>query len=399
MKLALVLLLPSVAFAAPPPTRARTSVLLIPMDQAAEASSLKLETWMQEEVEAFPSAAVKKTDDLFQIAADDEAEASLKRAERGFEESSKSFADGDADDTERKLRATLKEYQHAAGAMKSCGHYCDGLAMYAALMQKRGDTEEAKLALIDLLALNPTYEINARKLGHELISLKTQVATGHASVLRGNATIKTRPSGARVYLDGEFRGFSPVTISTLPVGKHLLRIERPGFKRFGQIIEVSPDDVDVAAQLEATGAWKSWDGMMDKVAQDAARGQGASLSSLGKLLALDRAVIGTLKEVDENGATEVSVGVFDLRSGKRLSSRKVVYQGDEYGQLKNEVGKLVNALLNAADGPKETAVRSSDPLDRTSGMEDWSGEDKGGKVQKKKGAGDPLDGVSGMEDW
>ena len=117
------------------------------------------------------------------------------------------------------------------------------------------------------------------------------------------------------------------------------------------------------------------------------------------LAALDRAVIGTLKEVDENGATEVSVGVFDLRSGKRLSSRKVVYQGDEYGQLKNEVGRLVNALLNAADGPKETAVRSSDPLDRTNGMEDWSGEDKGGKVQKKKGAGDPLDGVSGMEDW
>lgn len=399
MKLALLALIPAVAFAASPPSHARTSVLLIPMDQSAEASSLKMETWMEEALEQFPNAQVRRSDELFGLPADEEAEASLKRAEQGFAESSKSFHDGDPEDTERKLRATLKEFPHAAGAMKQCGHYCDAIALYAALMQKRGDTEEAKLALIDLLALEPTYELDAKKLGHDLLTLRSQVATSRSAALRGNAVIKTRPAGARVYVDGEFKGFAPLTVSTLPIGKHLLRIERPGFKRYGAVMEVTPDDVEVAAQLQPTQAWRSWDAQMDKVAQEAARGQGTTLTAVGKTLALDRAVIGTVKSAGDTGETEITVGVFDLKAGRRLATRRVVYQGDEYGQLRNEVGRLVNALLVSVDQPKEKASRSADPLDSASGMEDWSGEDRGGKVSKQKGNGDPLDGVNGTEDW
>ena len=396
-RLLLATILPALAFAAPPPTQSRTSVLLIPMDQGAEASAVKLEAYMVEALEAFPAAKVKKSDELFGLPGDEEAEASLRRAEKGYAESRRAFEAKEYEDAERKLRATLKEYQRAAGALKACDHYCDAIAMYAAVMQKRGDTEEAKLALLDLIALSPTYEIDVKRMGRELVSLRSQVATSRSAQFRGSAIIRTRPSGARVYLDGEFKGYSPVTIHTLPVGKHLLAVERPGFYRHGQVIEVTPDDVEVAAELEPTKQWKAWDGQMDKVAADAAKGQGASLSQVGRMLALDRALIGTLKEVSDQG-TEVSLGVFDLRTGKQLASRRAVYQGDEYGQLKNEVGRLVTALLNSVDRPKEVP-RSSDPLDHTSGMEEWSGEDRGGRNQKVDSSGDPLDSISGMEDW
>lgn len=398
MKLALLALVPAIAFAAPPPSARRTTVLLIPMDQGAEANSLQFETYMQEALEEFPGSQVKKSDELFGLPGDEEAEESLKRAEKGFDESLKAFDGEDVDDAERKLRATLKEFQRAAGAMKDCGHYCDALVMYAAVLHKRGDSEEAKLALLDLIALDPTYEVDAKKVGKELVSLRTQVATSRGAQFRGNATIKTRPAGARIYVDGEFKGYSPMTVNTLPIGKHLLRVERPGFKRHGQFLEVTPDDVEVMAELQATSAWKNWDGQMDKVATDIARGSTGSLSGVGKSLALDRALIGTVKEVSESGATEVNLGFYDLRAGRKLALRKVVYQGDEYGQLKSELSRLVTALVNSVDAPKESA-KSSDPLDNQSGMEEWSGEDKGGKGQQKKKNGDPLDGVNGMEDW
>lgn len=399
MRLLVLALVPAVALAAPPPTQKRTSVLLIPMDQGAEAASLKLETYMSEALAEFPGAKVKTSDDLFGLPGDEEAEASFKRAEKGYDESRKAFEGEDLEDAERKLRATLKEFGRAAGAMKDCGQYCHTLVMYAAVLQKRGDSEEAKLALLDLLALAPTYEIDVKRMGKDIVSLRSQVATSRSAQFRGSATIKTRPAGARVYVDGEFKGFSPVTVSTLPVGKHLLRVERPGFKRYGAFIDVTPDDVEVTAELLPTSNWKAWDGQMDKVAADAARGSGPAITQVGKTLALDRALIGTVKEVSENGATEVNLGVFDLRSGKRLANRKVVYQGDEFGQLKSEVARLVTSLLNSIDAPKQ-AQTSSDPLDSKSGMDEWSGEDRGGKTAKKsKGAGDPLDSVNGMEDW
>ena len=33
---------------------------------------------------------------------------------------------------------------------------------------------------------------------------------------------------ARIFLDGEFQGYTPMKLETLPIGKHILRVERPG---------------------------------------------------------------------------------------------------------------------------------------------------------------------------
>jgi hypothetical protein len=94
------------------------------------------------------------------------------------------------------------------------------------------------------------------------------------------------------------------------------------------------------------------------------------------------------------------VGLYDLRSGHRLAGKKAVFQGDEFGQLKSELGRVVNALMNSADGPQEKVSKTADPLKGVHGTEDWGSEDRGGKgtTQKKK-SHDPLDGMNGMEDW
>src|SRR5206468_4624379 len=120
-------------------------------------------------------------------------------------------------------------------AMKNCGHLCDAIAMYSQTLQQRGDSEEAKINIVDLLALNNTYELDRKKFTQDFISLRSQVATSRSAQLRGNVQVKSRPAGARVYLDGEFQGYSPMTLQTLQIGKHLLRLERPGCKVYGAL--------------------------------------------------------------------------------------------------------------------------------------------------------------------
>ena len=46
----------------------------------------------------------------------------------------------------------------------------------------------------------------------------------------GSADIRTSPPGASVFVDGEFRGVSPVTIDRLTPETHALRIEKGGFE-------------------------------------------------------------------------------------------------------------------------------------------------------------------------
>ncbi|ADO70940.1 PEGA domain-containing protein [Stigmatella aurantiaca] len=395
-------LLPALALASPPPSARRVSALLIPMDQGAEARGVKLETYMNEGLEQFSGFTVRKPEELFGMPPDDEAKASLQRGSQGLSASVKAYEANDYEDAERKLRAALKELQAGAGVMGACKELCEATALYAAVLYRRGDVEEARLHLIDLMALNPTFELSPKRYSKEFISLRAQVATSRSAMLRGSAMVKSQPSGARVYVDGEFQGYTPMTVSTLQVGKHLLRLERPGFRQHGQIMEVSPDDVEVTAELSPTTAYKKYDAQLDTVAGEIIKtAPSPAASALGKALGVDRGVLGTVKALGPQG-TELVVGFFDLQSGKKLAGRRVVLQGDEFGQEKAEIGRLVNALVSTALSGGSPKQKASDPLENRQGTEDWNGENPGGQrsvSEKKPRKGDPLDGVNGTEDW
>jgi hypothetical protein len=405
MKALALVLLPALALAASPKAPRHVSALLIPMDPTAESNTVRLEGYMNEALEQFSGFAVRKPEELFGLPADSEAEASLERAKKGYEESLSAFEQKNYEDAERKVRATIKELQTAVPAMRNCTPLCDASALYAAVLHQRGDVEEAKLVLIDLIALSPTFELNPKRFSREFILLRAQVATSRNAQLRGNALVKSRPSGARVYVDGEFHGFTPTTVQTLPLGKHLLRVERPGFQQSGRILEVSPDDLETMVELAPTPEYQSYDGQLDKVASEVARssGQGKSVMALGKSLKLDRALLGTVRALPERNGTEMLLGLYEVRTGKRLGTKRVVLQDEEFGQLKSEVQRAVNHMVNNADGGGEQVVKSSDPLDGRYGTEEWNAEDRGGKTRakekKRKNADDPLDGVNGTEDW
>ncbi|ATB46837.1 PEGA domain-containing protein [Corallococcus macrosporus] len=396
--LALAALLPALALAAPPQAR-RVSTLLVSMDPASEASSVQMEGYMNEALAHFAGMTVRKSEDLFGMPEDPGARASLERGRKGYSESLAAFDKKEYDEAERKVRATLKELQGAAGAMRGCSPLCDALALYAAVLHLRGEVEEAKLALIDLIALSPTHELSPKRFTREFLSLRVQVATSRTSQLRGTATVNSRPSGARVFVDGEAVGYTPVTLPALTIGKHLLRVERPGFRQHGQIMEVATDDTELTANLVPTSSYKAYDAKLDRVAGEVNRagekasGVAAMLQSLG----LDRALVGTLRAQGEG--TELTLGYYDARTGQRLAGRRMSVQGDEFGQLKQEMERVVNHLVNSLG---EKVTKSRDPLDNRGGMEDWSSEDRGGRGKaqdRKKNDGDPLDGVSGTEDW
>jgi hypothetical protein len=398
MKSLLLALLPALALAAPPPAR-RVSSLLVPMDPASESLSVQMEGHMNEALDHFSGFTVRKPEELFGMPEDTAAKASLDRGRKGYSESVAAFDKKEYEEAERKVRATLKELESAAGAMRGCSPLCESLALYGAMLHLRGDVEEAKLALMDLIALKPTYELDPKRYSREFIALRVQVATGRTSLLRGGVTVKSRPAGARVFVDGEMVGFTPVSLPALTIGKHLVRLERAGFRQHGLLLEVTPDDVESSTDLVPTAEYKAYDAQLDRVSGEVIRAgaKASGVTALGQSLGLERAMVGTLKALEDG--SELNLGYYDVKSGRRLAGRRVVLQGDEFGQLKAELERIVNQLVN---GGGEQMSRSADPLDNRGGTEDWSAEDRGGRTrasEKKKKADDPLDGVSGTEDW
>jgi len=380
----------------------RIGTLVVPMDKASEPMALKLEGFVNDTLKEFPAYQVKTTDEMFGVTPDDEAAAALKRAEAGHAEAKALFDARNGEEAAKKLRATAKEFAKAVAVMKACGNYCDTVAMLGATLLGRGDTEEAKFVILDLISLgNP--ELDRKRFSQEFLSLKAQVGASRNAQLRGALNVKSRPAGGRVFLNGEFQGFTPTTLQTLPNGKTMVRVDRPGFKQAGAVVDVGPEEQDLALDLTATANFKSYESQLDKLATEVIKDKGgATMAALAKQLSLDRAIIAVLR--DNDGENELSLGYYELQSGRRLGFKRATFHGDEYGQLKGEVGRLVTQLLNNAEsGGDDRVTRSTDPLDGKSGSEDWNAEDKGGrtnsKEKKKKKKGDPLEGVQGTEDW
>ena len=76
----------------------------------------------------------------------------------------------------------------------------------------------------------------------------------------GSIKITSSPSGAEVYLDNEYRGTTPNTITVVPTGNHTVEIRESGYKTWSQNIavtsgstaSVSPSLVPVAVIVPTT---------------------------------------------------------------------------------------------------------------------------------------------------
>jgi hypothetical protein len=75
-------------------------------------------------------------------------------------------------------------------------------------------------------------------------------ASGGARFL-GGLLVESRPTGARVYVDGRLLGTTPMTVPELRAGSHVVRLELDGHRRWTASVQVvAGERTRVAASLE-----------------------------------------------------------------------------------------------------------------------------------------------------
>jgi len=66
----------------------------------------------------------------------------------------------------------------------------------------------------------------------------------------GTLSVTSSPAGADVYLDGTYKGTTPVTITGVSTGLHLVRVTMPGYEDYSSRV-ITPNDRTVHASLKA----------------------------------------------------------------------------------------------------------------------------------------------------
>ncbi len=377
-------------------------VFVVAEDKGAESSTGKLATLTSEAVARNAGYEVVDLRDAAGDAVPPDIRAIRKAADADLEAGKKAFDDGTLEPAEEKFRSAIKQYESCAPALEKVENYVEAHMYLAASLQLRNKQEDAKDEVIDALAIRPNYKPAGKLAGGAFADLLRAAKKENGEVHRGSASFTTVPPGGKVFIDGEFKGFSPLSVDHLAVGKHVFVFERAGYYNGGSVADVtSVDDLELKGRFNPT---KDYADIEDSVG---AMGQELDSATAGpntwKVLSrfkVDRALIVNLRTSGDT--LVIDLALVDANGKKRLAKRRTSFEGEEYGAVSHEVTRLVNGVLSDAEalekggGKKKATTR--DPLDGVSGEEDWDDEksDKmstspGNDDKPKKGKKDSSD--------
>jgi hypothetical protein len=81
------------------------------------------------------------------------------------------------------------------------------------------------------------------------VGLSPAVATNGPFV--GNLTVQSRPTRAKVFLDGQLIGTTPLLVPSVRAGEHAILLEYDGYRRWSSVVRVVANEANrVTASLE-----------------------------------------------------------------------------------------------------------------------------------------------------
>ncbi len=356
----------------------RATVLLLPVDKNSGKSAMEFTEYIEAAVGKRANYSLRAANEVLGDSTPTAALEARKRVITALNEGKRKFAEGQFDEAESSLRTALVDVNNASAAMERCGEYCETLAYLAGAQMNKGDEEGARGVLKNLLAIERSFKFDKSIFGNSLVVLAKDVQKQLLREPLVSVNIQSLPTGGKVYLDGAYKGYAPITVNAVVAGRHLLRIERPGAVTYGELVELGgSDESAVKAKLTATPEYGALEGSLDKIAEEIDRGESsAELMRLGPKLRVDRAIIGLVRSTERKVTLECVL--VDFKEKRRLARKTRSFEGNEYGELEKEAQRFGNLLLAEGEGGPKEGKEGSDPLDSRSGVEDWDEEGSGG---------------------
>ena len=220
-----VRLLPRVLPSVAAPT---LTVLVVPLDAAAQAQLPRLTYQAEQAVAGAGRFELVRLADVSDAHGARERAAKAAEAAAAFEEGQKAY---DELDTQK----ALQQFDKAAQLYEVSDLSRHFMAMSRARVMKiaayvaNGDNKAFARELKEVLARNPRAEFSANFFPPDELALVEKTRRGILTEATRTLEVKTGEVPAQVFVDGEFQGASPVTLSGLTPSEHFVTAIAPGF--------------------------------------------------------------------------------------------------------------------------------------------------------------------------
>ena len=274
--------------------RRRAQAFLIPLDEKARGPTGRVAAAIERVM-----AGSKQYDlvDLAKALASDAEPAQEAKASEGrslLAEARRFFENRRYIEAVPKFKAALKALNAGLAGVEA-PEIAGAILHLATAQHLAGDQKGARESFLAAALLDPQQKLIARSADPSAEGPLKLARAELESVPIGALEVQTRPSGARVIIDGQPHGTAPVRLE-LTGGKHLVRLERTGFYPQAELIEVtSRRETQYSITLQATPGASQVNSLIAGAAEEAARGKaGERCARLAERFHLERVLIGSV---------------------------------------------------------------------------------------------------------
>lgn len=285
-------------------------------------------------------------------------EESLERARAALADGRRAYDALNLDEAIARLGQAITLYQESGPLLGAGDELASALAHLGAALTLRGSSEEGVSTFVELLTLAPSY--HPENFPPTVTKVFDRALETYGAAKRGGLEIYSTPPYAAVFLNGELRGVTPVSLEDLPAGTHYLRLEKDGFITHGGPIEVSPEQ-ELTSQTKLRDVRRGPE-LRDLLAKSAREvledGMGSALKDLSRLLKCDTLVS---ISIAQSGRDVTLVGaVFDTGAASRLATERAVVSADA-ASFGKDVESFIMRLEAAASRTDVDALETTGP--------------------------------------
>lgn len=326
-------------------TRRKAQAFLIPLDEQSRAATARVAQALEG---VLAGAAQYEVIDLGRALSVESTPEQASRAAEGRKLSSEgnvAYAGRAYADAAVKYKAALKAMEKGLPAVQ-VPEYAELWLRLAAALQLEGEEKASREAFLQVVRLDPQQKLQARNVEplseQPLASARADAETLASGVLE----VDSKPTGARVTVDGEAKGQAPMRLE-LQSGRHLVKLERAGFYPHVELSDVvAKRPGQLTASLTATPTAASLNQVIAGAAEEVGRGEaGPNVARLAERFGLERVLIGS---VSTHGAKlSVLVALVDAPRQRLVAKNTLLLTADgtDADQVESDTQQATRKLI------------------------------------------------------
>jgi hypothetical protein len=339
--------------------RRRAQAFLIPLDEKARAPTGRVAQALER---ALAAAHQYEVVDLAKALASDAEPLQEQKAAEGRKlvaEAGQSFAAHAYAEAVAKYKLALRALTPGLAAVEP-HEIAELFLRLAAAEQLTGESKEIKSArdaYVTAALLDPQLKLQAASVDPIAEQPLLLARNDLEQIPIGKLELETRPTGARVIIDGQPQGSTPTRVE-LTGGKHLLRLERTGFYPTAELIDVaSRRETLYSVTLNATPGAATLNQLIAGAADEASHGRaGEKAQALASRFRLDRLLVGSI--ASHGVKVSLLLALADPTSGALLGRQELLLTADgtDSDQLEFEAQEAARKLFLVDDSGHAAAL-------------------------------------------